>query len=302
MYVDKRVGILAIVIQGWKVSFFVLAVVTATTVLYVEFLDQFIRTSLMAVTVLGTAISFFIAFINAQAYDRWWEGRKIWGTMVNDSRSFARMVLTLFDTSRNPEEAAAIQDRLIRRHIGYLYAVKEGLRKENTREYLDYLNEKDGSRIDGSKHVGNAFLKLQGEELDRAEREGYLEVIRLAQLNDMLSRFSTSMGMAERIKLTRFPVYYASLIRLAIWAFLIVFPTAVSVEVGYWAIPYTFLLGEIFQLISRAGDALMDPFEGRPTDVPMSSIVRTIEINLLEQLGVTDLPSPVEPVDGRYLL
>jgi putative membrane protein len=302
MYVDKRIGILEIFIRGWKDSLFVLAVVTATTALYLEFLHEYIRTSLMAVTVLGTALSFFIGFINAQAYDRWWEARKIWGTLVNDSRSFARMVLTMFDSSKNRVDAVAIQDRLIRRHIGFLYAVKEWLRRENTREYLDYLSGQDEKRIDGLKHAGNAILKLQGEEIDRAEREGYIEVIRMAQLNDMLSRFSTSMGMAERIKLTVFPVYYATLIRLSVWAFVIVFPTALSVEVGYWAIPYTFLLGEIFQLISAAGKVLMNPFEGRSTDVPMSSIVRTIEINLLEQLGVTELPPPVEPVNGRYLL
>ena len=64
----------------------------------------------------------------------------------------------------------------------------------------------------------------------------------------------------------------------------------------------SFLLGAIFLLVYIIGQTLLDPFEGRPTDTPMSSIIRTIEINLLEQIGETDIPAPVEPVDGSYLL
>jgi putative membrane protein len=228
------------------------------------------------VTVLGTAISFFIGFINAQAYDRWWEARKIWGTFVNDSRSFARMVLTLFDKSNDADRVATLQDRLIRRHIAYLYAVKEHLRKENTQEYLGHLGERDAGRIATRAHKGNALLELQGEDIDAAERSGYIDVLRMAQLNNMLTDFSTSMGMAERIKTTVFPVFYASLIRLSIWVFLLTFPVSLSQEVGYRAILYAFLLGSIFRQTFRAGEILENPFEGSPADTPMSSIVRTI--------------------------
>jgi putative membrane protein len=81
-----------------------------------------------------------------------------------------------------------------------------------------------------------------------------------------------------------------------------VFALALSEQIGYWSMPYVFVTGAIFQLVYDAGQLLLDPFEGRPNDIPMSSIVRTIEINLLEQIGDKQLPPAVEPVDGLYLM
>jgi len=277
-----------------------LVTVATTTVLYIEVLQSHVSVSPAVLGGFSTALSFFIAFFTAQAYDRWWEARKIWGSFVNDSRSFARMVVTLFPSE--PAEVVATQAGLVRRHIAYLYAVKEHLRRESTKEYLEHLIEKDRDRVVGLTHPANGLLQIQGEEIDAAERAGYIDVIRLAQLNDMLSRFSESMGMAERIKTTVFPAFYASMIRVAIWTGVVVFPMTLSESIGYQAIPYSFLLGAIFLLVYLAGRTLVDPFEGLPSDTPMSSIIRTIEINLLEQIGETDIPSPVEPVDGSYLL
>ena len=147
-----------------------------------------------------------------------------------------------------------------------------------------------------------ALLRLQGEELDAAQREDRIDVIRLALLNDMLNRFSRSMGAAERIKLTVFPPFYPAMIRFSIWVYVVVFAFALSELIEYEAILYVFLTGGLFHLVYDAGMRLVNPFEGTPSDVPMSSIVRTIEINLLEQIGERELPPPLEPVDGRYLM
>ena len=92
------------------------------------------------------------------------------------------------------------------------------------------------------------------------------------------------------------------MIRVSIWAFVVIYPVALSVHVGYWAILISSLLTIIFIKIFQAGQDMLDPFEGKPSDTPMSSIIRTIEINMLEDLGDKDLPPPVKPVDGRYLM
>jgi len=302
MYIKKQISIFQLVAMNWKSVGLLVVMVTAVTITYLDLLHLHVSVSMSVISGISTAISFFIAFFTAQAYDRWWEARKIWGSFVNDSRSFGRMVTTMFGKADDGSEVPVIQNRLIRRHIAYLYAVKARLRNEGAQEYSDYLNKEDAGRVEGSSNVGNALLGIQGEEIDDAERAGHIEVIRMAQLNDMLSRFSTSQGMAERIKGTVFPAKYASMIRVSIWFFVLVFPAALSEEIGYWAIFFSSMLGTIFLLVFLAGQALLDPFEGTPTDTPMSSIVRTIEINLLEQIGEKNLPDPVEPVDGRYLL
>ncbi len=302
MYIERRIAVVDLFARSWRGLLSILATVGAVTFTYLELAREMLPMSMTVMTGFTTAISFFIAFFTAQAYDRWWEARKIWGSFVNDSRSFGRMVLTFFPDSAGQPEIAAIQDRLIRRHIAYLYAVKENLRRESTEEYLSYLSAEDGQRVSGTSNVGNALLELQGKDIDAAERAGFIEVIRMARLNDMLSHFSTSQGMAERIKTTVFPAFYASMIRVSIWVLVVVFPMALSEEIGYRAIFYSSLLGMIFYLIFRAGQTLLDPFEGLPSDTPMSSIIRTIEINLREQLGDADIPAPVEPVGGRYLM
>jgi len=301
MFIKQHISVLDILRWNWQMMFFALFTVSAMTVLYLELLRPYIEVSVAVMSSLGTAISFFVGFITAQAYDRWWEARKIWGTLVNDSRSFSRMVVTMLPPGDDAPDVTPIRERLVRRHIAFLYAVKERLRGESTAEYLGYLNETDVARIRGVGHPGNILLELQGADIDAAERSGRLDVIRMAQFNDMLSRFSTSMGMAERIKTTVFPPHYAAMVRLSIWIFMVVFPVALSEVIGYWAIVYSFLLGTIFLLVFRVGQSLLDPFDGKPGDTPMSSIVRTIEINLLEQIGQKDLPSPVEPIAGRYL-
>ena len=302
MYINKRITIFELTARYWRSLTLIVVMVTAATVVYLELLHPYVKVSMNVVTGFSTAISFFIAFVTAQAYDRWWEARKIWGTIVNDSRSFGRMVTTLFGKTAGNPEVIAIQERLIRRHIAHLYAVKEHLRREGTKEYAAYLSDEDTSRVSGSSNVGNALLRLQSEDIDAAERAGLIDVIRMAQFNDMLSRFSTSMGMAERIKTTVFPAYYASMIRISIWFFVLVYPVALSEQIGYWAIFFASLLGTIFYLVFQAGQTLLDPFEGAPSDTPMSSIIRTIEINLLEQIGAENIPAPVEPIDDRYLM
>ena len=301
MYIAKRFGALSLLTNRWWVIVLIALVVVVTTVVHIELLDTYLQISI-AVVAVGTAVSFFIGFFTAQAYDRWWEARKIWGEFVNDSRSFGRLVSTIFPKDDGDPEIQATQERLIRRHIAYLYAVKSRLREEEQTESLSLLSRHDADRVRNSQHLGNTLLQLQGEDVDAAQRADYIDVIRMLQLNDMLNRFSTSMGAAERIKLTVFPPYYAAMIGISIWGYIVVFALALSELIGYWSMPYVFLIGTVFHLVYDAGQLLLDPFEGRPNDVPMSSIVRTIEINLLEQVGEEQLPPPVEPVNGRFLM
>ena len=169
-------------------------------------------------------------------------------------------------------------------------------------KYAYHLSEDDMARVSGSSNVGDALLQLQSEDINIPQYAEQIDVIRVAQLNDMLNRFSTSMGMAERIKTTVFPPYYSSMIQFSILVFVLVYPVALSELVGYWSILYSSLLAMIFIKIFKVGQDLVDPFEGKPSDTPMSSIIRTIEINMLEQLGYKDTPPPVEPVENRYLM
>jgi len=304
MYIEKRLGVLSLLRRTWKLQLMVFVTVTVSTGIYLEYLQGYFKVSGIVVTVLGTAISFFIGFINSHAYGRWWEARKIWGALVNDSRSFGRMVVSFVATppEGSETEVLALRRELVRRHIAFLYALKERLRNESSGEYEAFLSDHDRQGIDSRSHKPNAILDAQGKDIDSAQRSGYLEIFRMTQINAMLTRFTDSMGQAERIKTTVFPVFYATLIRRATWYFLALCPMAISDVMGYWAILFGFVLGSIFMLTYNVGQMLLDPFENLPMDTAMSTITRNIEINLLEQLGDEDVPEPLPPVNNQYAM
>lgn len=296
MYIKTNVTISLFYARSVKVQMLILLVVSSVTTLHLEWMNQYLRISGIAVTVLGTALAFFIGFTNSQAYDRWWEARKIWGALVNDSRSFGRMVLSFFSGQEK------FQRILIRRHIGFLYALKSKLRNEDSEEYLAFLSPGDLTAIQSQSHKANAIMGLQGVNFSDQNNDGAIDGFRLRMLNDMLNRFSDSMGKAERIKSTVFPPFYAYLTRISIWAFLVLFTIAISDTVGYWAVLYGYVIGMVYLYTFLSGQAILNPFENRKYDTPITAITRTIEINLLEQLGESDIPEPIEPVDGEYLM
>ena len=114
MYVKKKIGIFELLLERWKTVLAILVCVAVTSVAYTAFLRERIDVSVAVLGSLSTATSFFIVFFTAQAYDRWWEARKIWGSFVNDSRSFGRMAMTLFGPAEG--DVPSIQRRLVRRH------------------------------------------------------------------------------------------------------------------------------------------------------------------------------------------
>uniref|UniRef100_UPI000DE34F5C bestrophin family protein n=1 Tax=Pedobacter namyangjuensis TaxID=600626 RepID=UPI000DE34F5C len=159
-------------------------------------------------TVLGTAIAFFIGFNNNQAYDRWWEARKVWGGLVNDSRSFARSLLSYVPQS---EANDVIVKRMIRRHIAFLYALKGALWGVADTNYPKYLDDAEWKYVDKQSNKHNAILHKQSDDLELLSKTNQVDGFRFIQINEMLVRFSDEMGMSERIKNTVFPTTYSYL-------------------------------------------------------------------------------------------
>ena len=297
MYVVRKAAVGAVLRRNFGTVLGIFAVVAAATVLQINLLHEYLSPAKLAVTVLGIAISFVIGFINSEAYGRWREGREVWGSLVNQSRSFGLMVFTFFPAT----EEARLRG-FIHRHIAFLYALRDELREQASDEGAGYVDDTLGELLRGQSHAASAILGRQAEEVHTAASQGLLDSFQAMQLRGSLVGLSDAMGRAERIKATAFPTLYVSMVHLAVWIFLLAFPVAASAESGYWAILYGTLLGTIFVLTFRAGELLLDPFENQPTDVPMSTITRQIEIELLQRLGVERVPAPLEPIDGAYLM
>ncbi len=250
-------------------------------------------------TVLGTAIAFFIGFNNNQAYDRWWEARKVWGGLVNDSRSFARSLLSYVPQS---EENNVVVQQMVRRHIAFLYALKAKLRGTVDLIYVKYLDEEERKQVEKQANIHNAILHKQSEDLEQLYSSGKIDGFKFMQINELLVKFSDQMGMSERIKNTVFPTTYSYLTKVFIWLFVVTFTLVISQEMGVWSIFMGWMIGFVFVSTQINGMNLVDPFENNVAGIPLNQITRTIEINLLEMMGEEDTPPPILPINDEYVL
>jgi len=295
MYKNRRIRIARILRDGWKLHLIILLTVVIATISYQNFLKQYFEVSRTIISVLGTALAFFIGFINNQAYERWWEARKIWGMLTNDSWTLSRMTESFVEKDEEKKG-------LIHRHLAFLYALIDNLRGLDKKDYAKYLSPDEMKEVENKRNIPSAILNLQGKAINKAQKENQLELFRMVQFNELFTRFSDSMGMAIRINTTVFPPYYKALIGASIWTFIITFPMVLSERIGYWAILYSFILGVIFESVYVTGQVLMDPFENKISDTPISTITRNIEIDLLQGLGEKDIPKPLPPINNEYYL
>ena len=255
-------------------------------------------------TILGTALAFFIGFNNNQAYDRWWEARKIWGALVNDSRTWARQVMQYTRASDELPEPALhdLRREAILRHIAFLYALKDNLRGSRTQEYRRFVTPDESATVASHSNVPNALLSLQSKAVEYWYAKQAIDGFRFIELNRMIVNFCDEMGKSERIKNTVFPTTYNYYTRAFIWIFIVSVTMVTANVVGYWAILFGTLVGYIFLVTHVIGQTLVDPFEAIPTSIPLDQITRTIEINLLQTLGESDVPEPVESINDEYIL
>lgn len=258
------------------------------------------------VSILGGALAIFLGFRNNSAYDRWWEARKIWGGIVNASRTYASFIISFSSEGfsgkkRKKEEVVAWRKDLIYRHISWLYALKMHLRKLNYWEHLEkYLSPEE---VDELRHYHNKpaqLLHLQSLKLQEGFDMKIIEDFRHMELANIMKELFRLQGMTERIKGTIFPYYYNYFTGVFLWLFIICLPFALVPDMGWATIPMASAISFVFTILEKSGATTEDPFEGRASDTPISTITRNIEIDLLEMLRNETVPAPMEPITGKF--
>lgn len=288
------------------------------------------------IALIGIAVSFYLGFKNNSSYDRLWEARKIWGGIVNASRTFTIMsrdfITNEFATEKiSEEELKEIRIRIIHRHVAWLKALTYQLRLPKPWEHSAEI-EVEMRKAGGIHHDQNHFekiksylppseydylmtkgnkashlLSLQSKELLGLKLKERIEDFRHMELEKMLGEFYALQGKSERIKNFPFPRQYATVNYIFVWIFLILLPFGMlnifadpaHSQSSWLVIPFTMLVSWVFILMEMIGDYSENPFEGLYNDVPISSMARSIEIDIREMLDETDLPEPLEPV-GEY--
>lgn len=284
----------------------------------------------LPLSTIGIAVSFYIGFKNNAAYDRFWEARKIWGGIVNYSRTWANQVVNFVHHPDAPkEELAAIQKKLIYRHIAWLNALRLQLRQPTSfsikhsrsvrgmglntpeRKHWDdevasFLCKEDYDYLISRKNTATHLIRKQGDDLRILnEEKGWVNNFRHMEMMRALEEFYTLQGKCERIKKTPYPRQFAYFSKVFVWIFVLLLPFGLVgqfKEMGHVAmfltIPFSVIISWVFITMEIVGDNSEDPFEGFVNDVPMTAMCRTIEIDLREMLGETDLPPAIAPVNN----
>ncbi|MDR6404959.1 MULTISPECIES: bestrophin family ion channel [Chryseobacterium] len=220
-------------------------------------------------SLLGFVLSLLLVFRTNTAYDRWWEGRKLWGKLVNDSRNFAIKINSILENDRKDAEQIA-------RYLKYFpHFLAKHLSKESTRLALD----EDYSEIEQYiKHHGpSEIVILLTHKLNQLKREGKISDIEILYLDTQLSGFLDICGGCERIKNTPIPYSYSSFVKKFIILYVLALPIAYVVSIGFFIIPLTVFVYYVLMSLEMIAEEIEDPFGNDENDIPMEAIAQNIE-------------------------
>ena len=250
------------------------------------------------VAVPGTVIGLLLAFKTNSCYGRWWEARTIWGAIVNDSRTWIRQLIEFCEVDGEAEENVAVR-RMAFRQIAWCYALTRSLRKQDPLvDAREFLGGEEIEELKAQNNVPNAILLKQAVELGRLHRENKFDSYRFVEMENTLRRLTDAMGGCERIKNTPFPASYRHLVTGLIYLFILFLPYGLADMPALGLFSTSLLLALSFLVINRVAIHLQDPFENWPSDTPMLSLSRIIEINVKQMLGESELPEELVPVGG----
>ncbi|KQT94980.1 hypothetical protein ASG49_07190 [Marmoricola sp. Leaf446] len=239
----------------------------------------------------GSAIALFIGVSINAAYGRWWEARTLWGQVVNSSRSLGRQAVT---TIGDQGAARAV----VQAQIAYVHALRTSLRGQDLPHeasvHLPDAPDPDDPRV---ADTPTAILARCGDILARSRARDDVSELARVQLESTLVALTDAQGGLERIKNTPLPVQYRVLPSLFARLFCLVLPFAVVHDL-MWATPVgSALISFMFLITVKVGTDLADPFTDGVHDVPMTTLCRTIEIDLLRLIR-EEAPPRLTPTDS----
>lgn len=257
-------------------------------------------------SLVGVALGIFLGFRNNASYDRFWEGRKLWGALVNTSRNFTRQLLTLV-TLPGPESEAEEQDldalrtwrrEMVYRTAGYVHAVRHHLR--GTEPFEDLADFIPAAEVEALKSLKNVPLGLQmtlGRRIQWAWKRGWVHDLHVPNLDRQLDEFLNIQGGCERIKATPIPFTYTVLIHRIVFFYCVLLPFGIVSTVGVLTPLVVFMISHAFFGLDDIGDEIEEPFGMEPNDLPLAAISRMIEVNLKQSIEDEAVPPLLEPVD-----
>lgn len=287
------------------------------------------------VALLGTATAFLVGFKNTQTYNRTWEARQIWGAILNSSRFFGTMSR---DFINNPGITKELVYRHFAWLTALRYAMRDSrvwetsgnAYNEEYKEYYiipeketpleteleKYLSAAELKYILTTKNKATQIMSLQSKTIKGLFTNKEIDSNQYVEMQRMVKDFYDQQGKSERIKNFPYPRQFATINSFFIKLFCILLPFGMLKEFDkinetmnglmkgnmvWLVIPFSVLISWVYTSLEQVGESTENPFEGSANDVPISQMSRTIEIDMREMLGETDLPPALQPKNNIIL-
>lgn len=332
MYAQRHFNFLRALRWSWRIFPWIGLWATALTSAHYLLGLEVLQLPALPVSILGTAVSFYLGFKGNAAYQRLWEARKIWGGIVNTSRTWGLFVTTYVTErhrpSSEPDVLHALQRELIHRHVAWMGALRTQLRRSKPWEHRathndayrasidtldtsddkirsriqDYVPAEEVERVLSKRNPATQLVQRQGARLADLREEGWIEDFRHMEMGNVLQELYTLQGKAERIKNFPLPRQYATANHWFVKAFIVLLPLALLnafhisglPEAFIWlTVPASLVMGWIFYFWDMVVDYTENPFEGLINDIPIDSMARGIEIDLREMIDDDGIPPAI---------
>lgn len=255
----------------WKELLFIFLFTLGIAFFEIHFFsDAVVLEKLFSVySILGFVLSLLLVFRTNTAYDRWWEGRRKWGELVNDSRNLA-VKLTALDLSSE-------DNHFFGRHIGnFALCIKEHLRQGTNFDLLD-LTEEERAFLQHVDHIPSGILELLYKRLNELKKAGVLSEEDVLRLDRNLNGFLDCVGACERIKNTPIPYSYSMFFKKFIFTYVITLPFAFVVNFGYYSSIIATFIFYVLVSIEILAEEIEDPFGTDDNDLPTDEMAQRIQ-------------------------
>ena len=291
MIVEATPRLHRIVAEVWRplIALFVWDVIVTAT-----YLSSSYKAPSLPLTLFGSALALFLGFRVTSAYQRWWEGRTLWGATINASRSLARATGNFM----SDPAARDLQRSIILRQIAFVHALRCQLRRQSyDEEVLRFLSPAEAEPALARANTPNGLLDGTGARIDQARRSGWIDSVQQMSMEAVLIDLSNAQGGMERLKSTPLPNQYRFFPTLFTHLFCVMLPIGLVESLGIATPLGSTVAGLMFLAVLQIGDDLVNPFALSVHDVPLAAMCRTVEIDLLQAIG-EPAPQPLLPVKG----
>ncbi|MGB0423735.1 MAG: bestrophin family protein, partial [Flavobacteriales bacterium] len=239
-------------------------------------LADYIELDVSAFSLLGVMLSIFLVFRTNTAYDRWWEGRKQWGAMVNNTRNFAIKI-----KAAAPSDSESLN---YFKHMlpNYVFAFKEHLRQGVNFEELNNLTPQEEARFGAAEHVPNLIASDLYAKLHSMYRAEEISGDQLLTLDKELKSLTDILGACERIRNTPIPYSYSLFLKKFIFVYTATLPFGLAFDFGWMAVPISTFVLYVFGSIELLAEEIEDPFGLDTNDLPTDELAQKIRNNIAE--------------------